>query len=60
MWNDPIVEEVRKAGKKLSDKCDNDIHKFADMIRRYEKKREKEGWKFVSKKDIKEMEEINF
>lgn len=58
MWNDPIVEEVRKAGKKLSDICDNDVHKFANMIRQCEKKREKEGWIFVSKKDIKDMKEI--
>ncbi|MBN2534927.1 MAG: hypothetical protein JXB88_18745 [Spirochaetales bacterium] len=52
MWNDPIVEEVRKAGKKLSDNCDNDIHEFAHTIRQYKKKRKKEGWKFVSKKDM--------
>jgi hypothetical protein len=57
MWKDPIVEEVREAGKKLSEKCGNDVHEFAKMIRLAEKKREKEGWKFVSKKDITEMEE---
>lgn len=44
MWKDPIVEEVRNVGKKLSEKCDNDIHKFAEMIKKNEKQREKEGW----------------
>ena len=58
MWKDPIVAEVRKAGKKISDSCGNDVHKFAEMIRQFEKKREKEGWIFVSKKDIKDMEKI--
>jgi hypothetical protein len=52
MFEDPIVKEVRDAGKKLSEDCENDIHKFADMIRLKEKELEKQGWKFVSKKDI--------
>ncbi len=52
MNTDPIVEEVREAGKKISEECDNDIKKFADMLRLKEKELEKQGWKFVSKKDI--------
>ena len=53
MWNDPIVDEVRKARKEIADECGNDIHKLAKAIREKEKERKKQGWKFVnlSKKD---------
>lgn len=33
MWNDPVVEEVRKAGAKLAEEADNDAIRFAEMLR---------------------------
>jgi hypothetical protein len=48
MWNDPIVEEVRKARREIANECGNDIHKLAKMIRKKEKERKKQGWKFVN------------
>ena len=48
METDPIIIEVRAAGKIISDKCDNDVHKFADFIRENEKKNQADGWKYVS------------
>jgi hypothetical protein len=48
MWNDPIVDEVRKARRKIANECGNDIHKLAKMIREKEKERKKQGWKFVN------------
>ena len=49
MWDDPIVEEVRKAGKLLSEKCDNDINKFAQMIKKGTEQSKKEGWKIANR-----------
>jgi hypothetical protein len=48
MWNDPIVDEVRKARREIAHECDNDIQKLAKMIKEKEKERKKQGWKFVS------------
>lgn len=48
MWNDPIVDEVRKARKEIANECDNDIQKLAKMIKEKEKERKKQGWKFVT------------
>ena len=52
MFVDPIVEEVRKAGKILSNECQNDVHHFAEMLKKKEKIDQKKGWKFISKKDL--------
>lgn len=41
MWEDPIVEEVRKAGAKLAEKCDYDFHKFSLMIKEHQKQSDK-------------------
>ena len=47
MMNDPIVEEMRNAGRKMQEESGNDIHKYFDLIRESEKKHKKEGWKIV-------------
>lgn len=44
---DPIVEEMRKAGRKIQEECGNDWDKFADRIQENEKKLKAEGWKFA-------------
>ncbi len=31
---DIIVDEVRQAGIKIANECDNDIHKFAERMRK--------------------------
>ena len=52
MNNSPIVEEVRGAGKKISEECDNDIKKYAEYIKRGEEESKKKGWKTVTKEDF--------
>ena len=39
MWKDPIVEEVRNAGKDLQREANNDFHTFCENLRKNEKKR---------------------
>lgn len=47
--NDPIVEEVRKAGQAYIDSLGGDIKAvFADLRRRTEEHR-RQGWKVVSR-----------
>ena len=38
MIADPIVEEVRTAGKKFTKEFDDDIHKVIDYLKKQEKK----------------------
>jgi len=38
MWEDPIVREVREAGKKLEEKANRDLHTFFQNLRKNEKK----------------------
>lgn len=52
MWKDTIVEEVRNAGKKLSEQCKNDIHAFSLILKKGTEKSKKEGWKILSKEKI--------
>jgi hypothetical protein len=52
IFADPIVNEMREAGKKLQKKCRNDLRLFSKMISAGTAKRKKEGWKVISKKDI--------
>jgi len=52
MWKDSIVEEVRNAGKKLCEKCDNDIHKFGQLLKIETEESKKAGWKVVKKEEI--------
>ena len=51
-FNDPIVTEVRAAGRKLEEKCSGDPKLFVDMLRADEEKLQKEGWKLVSIENI--------
>lgn len=51
-FTDPIVKEMRDAGKKIQDKCNNNLHLFSQMITEGTEKHKKEGWKVVTKKDI--------
>ncbi len=48
MIDDPIVEEMRNAARKMQEKCGNDLHKYFKMIEEGTKRHEKEGWKVVS------------
>ena len=34
MWKDLVVEEVRNAGKKVQNECSNDLHSFAEMLKK--------------------------
>lgn len=47
MWEDPIVNEVRKAGKNIIKKHGNDLHKVCEYLRKDEKINPA---KYVSKK----------
>ena len=37
MWNDPIVDEVRKAGEELARQANYDLHTFCENLRQKEK-----------------------
>jgi len=39
MWKDPIVQEVRKAGKELEKQANYDLHTFFQNLRNNENKR---------------------
>jgi hypothetical protein len=39
MWEDPIVQEVRKAGDELAKKYDYDVHLYFEGLRKNEKSR---------------------
>lgn len=52
MWTDPIVEEVREAGRKLAEECGYDLHKFFEMLRHNQKA---ENWPVVSADDVKRL-----
>lgn len=39
MWQDPIVQEVRKAGEKLAEQANYDLHRFFQNLRNNEKER---------------------
>ncbi len=38
MWKDPIVEDVRKAGKELAKQANYNLHAFFENLRNNEKK----------------------
>ncbi len=40
MWQDPIVQEVRKAGEELAKRANYDLHVFFQNLRNNEKKRD--------------------
>jgi hypothetical protein len=33
MYTDPVVEEVRKNGAKLTKECEGDVHRMAERLR---------------------------
>ena len=37
MWRDPIVEEVRRAGARLSEEAGNNLHQFCENLRKQQK-----------------------
>jgi hypothetical protein len=39
MWQDPIVEEVRKAGEELARRANYDLHTFFENLRKNQNKR---------------------
>jgi len=39
MWQDPIVEEVRKAGEELAKRANYDLHTFFENLRKSQNKR---------------------
>ena len=39
MWQDPIVQDVRKAGEALAKQANYDLHTFFQNLRNNEKKR---------------------
>ena len=45
MWQDPIVQDVRKAGEELAKQANYDLHTFFQNLRNNEKK---ESFKVVS------------
>ena len=56
MWEDPIVKEVRKAGAKLAEECNYDLHELGEMLREHEEEYKKQGWKLTTKEELEKME----
>jgi len=52
MWKDLVVEEVRNAGKKVQNECSNDLHSFAEMLKKNTGKLKNKGWTVVGKKQV--------
>ena len=52
MWDDPIVKEVREAGKRIQEKCNNDLKLFSKLITEGTNKLRKEGWTVVGKNEL--------
>jgi hypothetical protein len=50
MWKDPIVKEVREAGRKLEKKANHDLHVFFKNLRKNEQDLKR---KVVSKEEKK-------
>lgn len=46
MWEDPIVDEVRKAGEDLAKQANYDLHTFFQNLRNNEKKQK---YKIISR-----------
>lgn len=55
MWQDPIVQDVRKAGEELAKQANYDLHTFFQNLRNNEKK---ENFKVVGRiaKSLMEVE----
>jgi len=49
MWNDYIVEEVRKTREKLAEESSYDLHKAAELIRAHQKA---SGLKIITKNEM--------
>ncbi len=56
MWNDPIVDEVRKARAEIAKKSNYNFDKLFKMLKIDEAKSKKLGWKVVS---LKNKQKIN-
>lgn len=46
MWQDPIVQDVRKAGEELAKQANYNLHTFFQNLRNNEKK---QNYKLISK-----------
>jgi hypothetical protein len=51
MLIDPVVQEVRKAGEKLAEKANYDLHTFFQFLRENERKRKSKVVSRVIKED---------
>ena len=51
MWNDPIVEEVRKNRQKIFAECDYDLHKLFEREREFFPKLVEMGFEVYVRED---------
>lgn len=51
MWNDPIVEEVRRIRQEIFAECDYDLHKLFERERKQFPKLAEMGFKVYVKED---------
>ena len=57
MQDDIIIEEVRNAGKKLSEQYQNDIHLFGMMLQKRTQESRSAGWKVITKEELDKLKE---
>ena len=53
MWEDPIVDEIHKIREKILEENNYNLEELFNNIKKNEIALKKDGWKFVTKKDIK-------
>ncbi len=49
MWEDPIVEQIRKARQAHAARFDNDLHRISEDLRRLEEAERAKGRIFVTR-----------
>lgn len=56
MWQDPIVQDVRKAGEELAKQANYNLHTFFQNLRDNERK---QNYKVISKSKIEKSHKIS-
>ena len=56
IWNDPIVEEIRKAGEEMAREAGYNLHKFCERLRKLERRHPE---RYSSSQSLKRVESVH-
>ena len=56
MLKDPIIDEIHFNRKKIWKECNDDFANYIKLNKEKTEEYKKQGWKIVSKEELKEME----